>query len=303
MFASRREWFEHEMTFHCVNYVCIPPCPHVFDTYIEFYRHLKEGHSDGLSDEQIEVIASMRRASTFPETGMFCPLCQTHCSSSKQLEKHLGGDLEQIALFTLPLVAVSGDIDDGDDDSDNNEDDSSDGLSVASSTEMDVEEKMELLDRGKDYLTGNAASSSEIEPEHVILGIPYCRRHGQSKIDWQLRHFELDRPFSCTSLCGQHFNTKTKWKAHEELNFPRAWWICKFCADIFPRRDRLRDHKKKQHGHLKVEPNEKHNTNQRDQFSRECFFGCNYSSKVFNGLIMSDCILDMILPEGIILLN
>jgi La domain len=283
MFASRREWFEHEMNIHCINYLCIPPCQEAFDTYFEFHRHLKQGHNESLSDEQIRLMADMRKASAFPQNGIPCPLCQTHCSSSKQLEKHLGGDLEQIALFTLPLMEGSGNIDD-DDDSDGNYDDSSEGVSLASSNEMDVEEKMELLSKNEHYGGPDNApdSGSEIQPEHVTLGIPYCRRNGQPEFDWLLRSFDEERPFSCTSSCGQHFSTKAKWKAHEELNFPRAWWICKLCSDIFPRRDRLQDHKKKQHGQTKVEPTEKHNANQRAQFSRPCFFSCGYSGKDFD---------------------
>ena len=284
MFASRREWFEHEMNIHCVNYLCTPPCQETFDTYSAFYWHLKQSHSESLSDEQIELMASMRKVNAFPQSGMSCCLCQTHCSTSKQLEKHLGGDLEQIALFTLPFMEGSGNIDD-DDNSDGNDDDSLEAASLASSNEMDVEEKMELLgrkDRHYGDLINGPDSGSEILPEHVILGIPYCRRKGQPKSDWLLKNFDKERPFSCTSFCGQHFSTKTKWKAHEELNFPRAWWICKLCSDIFPRRDRLRDHKKKQHGQTKIEPIEKHSTNQRAMFSRSCFFSCGYNGKDFD---------------------
>ena len=285
-YASRKEWFEQEMTTHCVHYVCVPPCREAFETLFEFYRHLKQVHSQSLSDKQIEAMAGMRKATMFPTNGMLCPLCQAHCSSSKQLEKHLGGDLEQIALFTLPPTEDSGNID-NDHDSDGNDDDSSDGLSLVSSKEMNVEEKMELLGQSTHSMDPDDSPESgpEIEPEHVTLGLPYCRRNGQPKVDWSLRRFDKEHPFECTSFCGQRFGTKAKWKAHEELNFPRAWWICKFCSDMFPRRDRLRDHKKKEHGQTKIEPTEKREANQDTQSLLPCFFDCGYGETGFDDWI------------------
>ncbi|KAF7502544.1 hypothetical protein GJ744_005607 [Endocarpon pusillum] len=96
------------------------------------------------------------------------------------------------------------------------------------------------------------------------------------------KNFETQRPYSCTSLFGQRFSIKVRWKAHEELNFPRAWWLCKFCADIFPRKDRLRDHKKKQHGQSKINADEQHTAKQRERFFRPCFFACSYLGDDFD---------------------
>lgn len=284
MFASRREWFEHEMTVHYITYVCIPPCQEVFASYVEFYRHLKDAHSSSISDQQVEHIAALRKTCDFPDGGVLCPLCREPCPTMKKLEKHLGGDLEQIALFSLPPMVGNADSFDDDDDGDDDDDDDMDAISNASSEEMDVKDKMELFDR-KGFggaSAGTTTSSLEVQPEHVALGIPYCRRSGKPEVIWMLKNFEWQKPYSCTSLCGQRFSIKARWKAHEELNVPRAWWLCKFCADIFPRKDRLRDHKKKQHGQSKINADEKHTAKQRERFLRPCFFACGYTGDDFD---------------------
>ncbi|KAF7502543.1 hypothetical protein GJ744_005606 [Endocarpon pusillum] len=144
MFASRREWFEHEMTIHYITYVCISPCQEVFVSCVEFYRHLKDAHSSSISDQQVEHIAALRKTCDFPNGGVLCPLCREPCPTTKKLEKHLGGDLEQIALFSLPPMVGNADAFDGDDDDD---DDDMESFSNASSEEMDVKDKMELFDR------------------------------------------------------------------------------------------------------------------------------------------------------------
>lgn len=86
---NRSAWARHIFN-DLMPYLCIfPECstPHkLYESRREWFGHLQEQHSvqDG------------------PDTKMDCPLCLASIPGGKQLERHIGRHLEELALFALP---------------------------------------------------------------------------------------------------------------------------------------------------------------------------------------------------------
>jgi hypothetical protein len=278
MYASRSEWFEHEIKVHRGRLLCFPPCQRFFETQDEFHPHLRDYHFADISVEQRRLLCDLRWSRTLSDEPVECPLCKETFAMPARLEKHLGGHLEQIALFTLPSQdRADDDIDssgDDDDDSEDNDEEQSTGGAIVSDLEMDFSEKMSLFDRPDPSTRADGGTEPVSVPDHVVQGLPYCRTAGKPAVLWDPRTWVPERPFICTSQCGETFDTRLKWLAHEHLNFPKAWWVCKLCSEGFPRRDRLRDHKKTAHGDWNIVTTERRGVPFPVDFSQRCTFGC-----------------------------
>ncbi|KAJ5762741.1 hypothetical protein N7533_001422 [Penicillium manginii] len=87
--TDTRSWARHVFN-DIMPYVCIfPECPtphRLYESRREWFSHLRIEHS-------IE---------TNSENNMDCKLCLSSFSSGKQLERHVGRHLEELALFALP---------------------------------------------------------------------------------------------------------------------------------------------------------------------------------------------------------
>jgi hypothetical protein len=280
MYDSRREWFKHEIKAHRSRLPCFPPCQQSFEREDDFYHHLCESHSAGISIEQTRLLCELRWSrTTLPDELVECPLCDDEAfTNPAKLEKHLGGHLEQIALFVLPRQDRTTDENDSsggdDDDSEDSEEQNSTKATIASGREMDFSEKMNLFDRPDSCAGSDGGQQPVYVPDHVAKGLPYCRRTGKPAVMWDSQVWDPRRPFICTSQCGETFDSRSKWLAHEQLNFPKDWWVCKLCSEGFPRRDRLRDHKKKIHGDPSIVAVERRDVPFPVDFSQRCNFGC-----------------------------
>ena len=101
-YDGRHQWFNHEKKIHRVMYICRGHCDQEFQSRSAFSSHIKETRPAQIPDSQLSTFVQM---CTTPLGAMFvseCPLCGASIRGSRQLEKHLGRHLEEIALFALP---------------------------------------------------------------------------------------------------------------------------------------------------------------------------------------------------------
>lgn len=87
--TNRTAWARHVFN-DLMPYLCIfPSCPtphRLYESRREWFAHLQSQHS----------------ISESPDVHVDCPLCLSSLPSGKQLERHLGRHLEELALFALP---------------------------------------------------------------------------------------------------------------------------------------------------------------------------------------------------------
>ncbi|OQD62647.1 hypothetical protein PENPOL_c011G06806 [Penicillium polonicum] len=87
--ANRRAWARHVFN-DLMPYLCVfPSCPtphRLYESRREWFSHLQSQHS----------------ISETPNVHVDCPLCVSSLPSGKQLERHVGRHLEELALFALP---------------------------------------------------------------------------------------------------------------------------------------------------------------------------------------------------------
>ncbi|KAJ5858792.1 hypothetical protein N7534_004069 [Penicillium rubens] len=114
--VNRRAWARHVFD-DLMPYLCVfPNCPtphRLYESRREWFSHLQSQHS----------------ISESPGVHVDCPLCLSSVPSGKQLERHVGRHLEELALFALPRseedddeAAIS-----SDEDSDNSHDSGAEG--------------------------------------------------------------------------------------------------------------------------------------------------------------------------------
>ncbi|CAG8169032.1 unnamed protein product [Penicillium nalgiovense] len=114
--TNRRAWARHVFN-DLMPYLCIfPNCPtphRLYESRRDWFSHLQSQHS----------------ISESPGVHVDCPLCLYSIPSGKQLERHVGRHLEELALFALPRseedddeAAISSDVD-----SDNSHDSADEG--------------------------------------------------------------------------------------------------------------------------------------------------------------------------------
>ncbi|KAJ5407235.1 Zinc finger C2H2 [Penicillium sp. CMV-2018d] len=87
--ANRRAWARHVFN-DLMPYLCVfPSCPtphRLYESRREWFSHLQSQHS----------------ISETPNVHVDCPLCLSSLPSGRQLERHVGRHLEELALFALP---------------------------------------------------------------------------------------------------------------------------------------------------------------------------------------------------------
>ncbi|KAJ9492054.1 hypothetical protein VN97_g1191 [Penicillium thymicola] len=87
--TNRRAWARHVFN-DLMPYMCVfPSCPtphRLYESRREWFSHLQSQHS----------------ISETPNVHVDCPLCLSSLPSGKQLERHVGRHLEELALFALP---------------------------------------------------------------------------------------------------------------------------------------------------------------------------------------------------------
>ena len=98
MFESRKDWYNHEIQQHRLDYSCNVTDHEQYTDIREFRSHMDKEHNVQFDDEQSQSQLSMFSRPTQRKSGI-CPLCM---ESTAQLKGHLARHLERIALFALP---------------------------------------------------------------------------------------------------------------------------------------------------------------------------------------------------------
>ncbi|KAK0639447.1 hypothetical protein B0T16DRAFT_497542 [Cercophora newfieldiana] len=100
-FATRKEWFQHELDFHRSRTVwSCGMCRKNFRTEKEFVGHLKSSRE--FDPQSLALILENCKRYAQDDLGTQCPLCGTACGSMWDLEDHLGRHLEKYALGAVP---------------------------------------------------------------------------------------------------------------------------------------------------------------------------------------------------------
>ncbi|KAL8996044.1 MAG: hypothetical protein Q9169_004356 [Polycauliona sp. 2 TL-2023] len=105
MFERRRDWFNHEMQVHRVEWCCNTPGHRAYGDRSEFQTHLK-GHGESYDDGQLELMIDIFKRPAV-ELAVPCPICKDQrfrSLSIEKLEEHIGRHLEMISIFALPLA-------------------------------------------------------------------------------------------------------------------------------------------------------------------------------------------------------
>ena len=119
MFADRREWFEHELNIHRLEWRCLF-CTHTpFESLAKLELHMRNRHVQNYIGEQLPAltIASQKSLdripagdcpmcddweSTLREANLHVPPSETLVVTLPQFRQHLGAHMEQLALFAIP---------------------------------------------------------------------------------------------------------------------------------------------------------------------------------------------------------
>ena len=104
-FSTRAEWAEHEFTEHRVTFSWnCSECSKCCDSEVEWERHLAQSHNRKFLGSQYHIakdMACVTRAK--PAENEECPLCLVVLGKPRrELVKHVGRHMEEIALIVLP---------------------------------------------------------------------------------------------------------------------------------------------------------------------------------------------------------
>ena len=135
MFKGRREWFQHELDAHRRFWSCPSGCLGEFGTSQELFDHIVNEHPLPPGAQIEKVIRFCSRPQTEAHVSK-CPLCSQTFPVGRSLRRHLGGELEEIALFVMPRPydfwdgsnGSDGGSDDGDSHSDAEDDPDTQGI-------------------------------------------------------------------------------------------------------------------------------------------------------------------------------
>lgn len=213
--TNRRAWARHVFN-DLMPYLCIfPNCPtphRMYESRREWFSHLQSQHS---------ICES-------PGVHVDCQLCLSSLPSGKQLERHVGRHLEELALFALPR---------------SEEDD--DEAAIAS--DEDSDESYDPVNEGR--------------CPQCDLVFPDLRAHAMT-------HNQTERPEKCPVVtCDYHtkgFARKYDMNRHALTHY-KGVMVCHFCPGAgaseeksFNRVDVFKRHLVAVHGAKQLQPNQLH---------------------------------------------
>jgi hypothetical protein len=129
-FTDINEWFRHEMQTHRVSFLC-QVCPtKTLSTKEEYLSHMQGKHPEIVGDCHDESFLSLGRRPLAQIPSSDCPCCDDWESRLRQrmvmpddgsgeaiyvlptvFKRHLASHLEQLALFSVPISAMSDEAD------------------------------------------------------------------------------------------------------------------------------------------------------------------------------------------------
>jgi hypothetical protein len=108
MYATRHEWFNHEMEKHRKTWCCIR-CPQKpYDSQARLKEHITAKHPGDFTPAQLPFVLEMCGDRPDRLSEHSCPLCDSWDGGSNEdysaesLRRHLGFHLQELALSSLP---------------------------------------------------------------------------------------------------------------------------------------------------------------------------------------------------------
>jgi hypothetical protein len=104
-YRTRKEYLEHEINAHFTSkFWDCPMCDIKIEDRAKFLSHLEYNHTGAYPPETLEAVTDIcERQVTKGRDGLQCSLCKTICEDEELLLKHIADELEQLALFALPI--------------------------------------------------------------------------------------------------------------------------------------------------------------------------------------------------------
>ena len=147
LFASRQDWYRHELEAHRTTWQCISGCNTLFQHVHDYENHVSTTHPELASATVLAALKVTARKAGSATAQADCPFC-TSSMTVQALKHHVGRHQEELALFALPSNLEEADgITEGDDDSINaatNEED----LAVEASSDLSDDKSSEHDERG-----------------------------------------------------------------------------------------------------------------------------------------------------------
>lgn len=103
-------WFHHELQNHRRSWACGDHCEMTFGSEDLMVAHLHEHSPIALTDARARASARMRIIPINEITTNSCPICDLTIGGLSKFRRHLGGHLEELALFVLPATVADSDL-------------------------------------------------------------------------------------------------------------------------------------------------------------------------------------------------
>lgn len=128
LFADRRDWFEHELEQHRVQWHCRFCEKANFSSLERFQKHLRLQHAQDVTDDQLDALTEASKRPIDRMAALDCPFCdeweaklresnpdisaeETIVVTPSQFRQHVGSHMQQLALFAIPRGYLEGDAD------------------------------------------------------------------------------------------------------------------------------------------------------------------------------------------------
>ncbi|ERF73150.1 hypothetical protein EPUS_02991 [Endocarpon pusillum Z07020] len=118
MFRRRRDWFQHELDVHRTYWECPRGCLELFFNSSDFKAHMIGQHQTQLTQDQLETLTKALAKQQDGRHKAGCKLCGKEYPVNDGLRRHIGGEMEEIALFVMPRPHDFWDGSDGSSDTD-----------------------------------------------------------------------------------------------------------------------------------------------------------------------------------------
>jgi tetratricopeptide (TPR) repeat protein len=119
LFSDRREWFEHELSYHRAQWCCGFCGKDDIRSLKVFKNHVHSCHMQGLKDDQLDALCEVSGRPIDHIPASDCPFCQEWEAKLRlanpnipadeivvvtpiQFRQHVGAHMQQLALFSIP---------------------------------------------------------------------------------------------------------------------------------------------------------------------------------------------------------
>lgn len=100
LFASRHDWYRHELEAHRSTWQCIPGCTISFSHASDYENHVSTAHPELSSSLVLAALRSTARKAGSTTAQANCPMCMTQMAVWA-LQHHIGRHQEELARFAL----------------------------------------------------------------------------------------------------------------------------------------------------------------------------------------------------------